>query len=97
MRRSVLNRDDQIKSEELPSSITLAVTRGTAPANRRIVEAAAASTTKLCGPDWYYHMDRNGDGDLSRNEFLGTADRFHRLDSNQDGFLELQESEALAP
>jgi hypothetical protein len=39
-------------------------------------------------------MDRNGDGDLSRGEFLGTPDEFAAIDTDGDGLISLAEAEA---
>ena len=36
-------------------------------------------------------MDYNGDGDISRREFLGTPRQFEELDTDQDGFLTAEE------
>jgi Ca2+-binding EF-hand superfamily protein len=32
-------------------------------------------------------MDKNGDGKISREEFLGRPVAFDRLDTNKDGFI----------
>ncbi|HWM91257.1 MAG TPA: hypothetical protein VN493_10860 [Thermoanaerobaculia bacterium] len=37
------------------------------------------------------NLDRNRDNRLGRREWTGTADRFHRLDRNQDGVLSPRE------
>jgi hypothetical protein len=37
-------------------------------------------------------MDRNGDGDLSRAEFLGPADVFAKLDADADGLVSAEEA-----
>jgi hypothetical protein len=37
-------------------------------------------------------MDRNGDGDVSQGEFLGSSQQFRRLDSDGDGLISLDEA-----
>jgi hypothetical protein len=44
------------------------------------------------GKDFVRHLDRNGDGKVSRQEFDGPPDQFDRLDKNRDGFLEENEA-----
>jgi hypothetical protein len=39
-------------------------------------------------------MDRNGDGDVSWKEFLGTREQFRRLDRDGDGLISAEEAEA---
>jgi hypothetical protein len=39
-------------------------------------------------------MDRNGDGDIGRGEFLGTPEQFERLDVNSDSFVDASEASA---
>ncbi len=38
-------------------------------------------------------MDRNRDGDLSRREFLGTDEKFRRIDADGDGLISIEEAE----
>jgi hypothetical protein len=38
-------------------------------------------------------MDRNGDGDVSRREFLGTDEEFKRIDTDGDGLISVEEAE----
>ncbi len=45
------------------------------------------------GPVWFRKMDRNGDGDVSLREFLGTPEQFKQLDRDGDGLLSLEEAE----
>ncbi|MBC7854708.1 MAG: EF-hand domain-containing protein, partial [Pirellulaceae bacterium] len=44
------------------------------------------------GPIWFQRMDRNNDGDLTWNEFLGPREVFHQLDADHDSLLDPQES-----
>jgi Ca2+-binding EF-hand superfamily protein len=46
------------------------------------------------GPLWFRKMDRNGDGDVSRGEFLGTRAEFDATDADRDGLISLSEAEA---
>jgi hypothetical protein len=39
-------------------------------------------------------MDRNGDGDLTPEEFLGTRAQFDKLDTNHDGLIDFSEAAA---
>ncbi len=45
------------------------------------------------GPLWFRKMDRNGDGDVSRREFLGTIEQFRRIDRDGDGLIDVREAE----
>ena len=46
------------------------------------------------GPEWFQKMDRNGDGDVSRKEFLGTDEQFREIDTDGDGLISVEEAEA---
>ena len=41
-------------------------------------------------------MDRNGDGYVSRREWLGPEELFHKLDADGDGLISPEEAECLA-
>jgi Ca2+-binding EF-hand superfamily protein len=45
------------------------------------------------GPAWFRKMDRNGDGDVSLREWLGTEEEFRRIDTDGDGLISVQEAE----
>jgi Ca2+-binding EF-hand superfamily protein len=55
--------------------------------NRRPAARPAAQA-----PLWFRKMDRNGDGDLSPQEFLGSAEEFARLDRDGDGLISAEEA-----
>jgi Ca2+-binding EF-hand superfamily protein len=44
------------------------------------------------GPVWFHKMDHNGDGFLSRREFLGSTELFRKIDTNGDGLISLEEA-----
>lgn len=46
------------------------------------------------GPIWLRKLDRNGDGDVSRTEFVGSKAAFDAIDANKDGLISLEEAEA---
>lgn len=47
------------------------------------------------GPEWFYRMDRNADGDISRREFLGPLEMFDRADADHNGLLDIGEATSL--
>jgi Ca2+-binding EF-hand superfamily protein len=53
---------------------------------------AAPSKPAAEGPLWFRKMDRNGDGDVSPREFLGTPEDFARFDLDKDGLLSADEA-----
>jgi hypothetical protein len=48
---------------------------------------------RLRAPLWFRKMDRNGDGDLSPSEFLGTTEQFRRMDTDGDGLIDVEEAQ----
>ncbi|MEX0585485.1 MAG: hypothetical protein WD176_02490 [Pirellulales bacterium] len=45
------------------------------------------------GPVWFQRMDRNGDGDLTWEEFLGPREAYYRLDADRDDLIDPQEAQ----
>ena len=46
------------------------------------------------GPEWFQAMDRNGDGFVSKREFIGSKALFERLDLDKDGLISPEEAAA---
>jgi hypothetical protein len=42
-------------------------------------------------------MDRNTDGDVSWNEFLGPRENFDELDADKDGLIDADEASRAGP
>jgi Ca2+-binding EF-hand superfamily protein len=89
------NQDGRLTADEMPVVVRAAFERG----DRNMMnQPAAVQTTsrpqQAVGPRWFTAMDRNSDGDLSVDEFLGTAEQFRGLDSDRDGFVDPDEAAA---
>jgi Ca2+-binding EF-hand superfamily protein len=86
------NGDRQLAGDEFPYSMVVAFLRGEA-ANERsfyVPPSAAVLATKsdkAPAASWFTHADLNGDGDVSRREFLGSGEQFDRIDANKDGYI----------
>jgi Ca2+-binding EF-hand superfamily protein len=84
----------------VPASYRLAVGRGPVagqfgpvPFGSAAKPKAAAVPTAARGPQWFRAMDRNGDGYVSRQEFVGPPELFARLDADGDGRISVEEAE----
>jgi hypothetical protein len=88
--------DGAIVGSELPNFMVVAYLRGETPSEQSFYTPAIAATRPPNGPapPWFARADFNGDGDVSRREFLGSAEQFSRLDSNQDDFVSATEAAA---
>jgi hypothetical protein len=83
---AVAGKADRITHEAIPSTIVLVVQRGP------FGESSEANVLENAGPPWFFRADRNQDGDLDREEFLGSPEDFDRLDVNGDGWIDLDEA-----
>jgi hypothetical protein len=91
------DRDEWLAADELPYVMVAAFLRSESPGEQSFYVPAAspAPASGATQPSWFRHADFNGDGDVSRREFLGSFEQFLRLDANRDGFIEV--AEAVAP
>lgn len=88
---SVLQRldrdgDGQLTPYELPLLVTLELTRAD-PRLANFQRSGEAAVQENAAVDWFSAMDSNGDGVLSRHEFLGSKSDFEHLDVDKDGFV----------
>jgi Ca2+-binding EF-hand superfamily protein len=62
------------------------------PSEELLAQTPAFQQRTPTGPIWFQRMDRNNDGDLTWNEFLGPREVFHKLDANGDDLIDPQEA-----
>ncbi len=94
------NGDGMLSLSEIPHDYQLKLSMGR-PGTAGVFAVAVTSgfqtgqTEKAqVGPDWFPRMDKNGDGDISRREFLGSEEDFERIDADGDGLIDSKEAEA---
>jgi len=92
------DKDGCVSRSEFPYQFQLTVNRS-AYGNvgvRTVVRGGMGNPARLPmrGPLWFRKMDRNGDGDVSRTEWLGTGKRFDEIDADKDGLISADEAEA---
>jgi Ca2+-binding EF-hand superfamily protein len=80
--------DGFLARTEVPRRFQLVVGAGAAAGPAR----PARPVPPTAGPVWFRKMDRNGDGDVSPREFLGTPEEFRRIDTDGDGLIDAQEA-----
>ncbi len=100
-----LDRDGKgyITRDDIPRTYRLEVRRGPVTSGqdpgRAIFDAYTSGTGQgparpfAKGPLWFRKMDRNGDGDVSRKEFLFSEELFREIDTDGDGLISIEEAE----
>lgn len=100
------NDDDEITPAELSIELKAMFKLGTprvngplrintvGPATQRVNVTGLTISERVKGqtPSWFLKMDRNLDGDLSPNEFLGRRVLFDKIDLNGDGLISQEEA-----
>jgi Ca2+-binding EF-hand superfamily protein len=85
------NGDGQLSGDEFPYSMIVAFLLGEQAGERSfyVPPSPSVTTTKSqkTVASWFASADLNGDGDVSRREFLGSSEQFNRLDVNKDGYI----------
>ncbi|MFN4260562.1 MAG: EF-hand domain-containing protein [Gemmataceae bacterium] len=100
----VMNLEDEvIDRAAIPRQLQLRVGRGVSgyyyrglqvPMVGRPGVGPTANPVPSRGPLWFRKMDRNGDGDISPREWLGSKEEFERIDADGDGLISRAEAEA---
>jgi Ca2+-binding EF-hand superfamily protein len=89
------NKDGSLAREEVPRHLRVALCAGT-PGRPGFLDdeepPRPRPAAKVAGPRWFRRMDVNGDGDVSRREWLGSEEDFRRIDSDGDGLISVEEA-----
>lgn len=91
---------DELTADEIPSMFLVQIVRGDPALRDRLFDIQ--SPENLTGldtltelPRWASRMDSNSDGEISRWEFLGSTEQFDKLDTTEDGFIDITEVQSL--
>jgi Ca2+-binding EF-hand superfamily protein len=95
-----LARVKPLDRASVPASYRLIVSRGPVadsfgpvPFGSAPKRKATPAPAAIRGPGWFRAMDRNGDGYVSRQEFIGPPELFTKLDTDGDGRISPEEAE----
>ena len=87
------SKDGSFERKDLPRRLELQASRGGPTPPKAKSGSPSAERIVSRGPAWFRRMDRNGDGYVSRREFLGSLDDFKKLDLDGDGLISPEEAE----
>ncbi|BBO33888.1 hypothetical protein [Lacipirellula parvula] len=92
------NGDGALAAGELPYAMIVAFVRGaTGGDDQFFLPPRVAAPQENKAPPWFRAADFNGDGDLSRREFLGSPEKFAELDGDRNGFIDEAEAKKATP
>jgi len=88
------NGDGEVTADELPELMVIGLARGSLENAEATFTPPPVISRGPAGdaPRWFAAMDANGDGAISRREFLGESEKFAQLDKDGNGLLELHEA-----
>ena len=90
------NGDGKINRDEVPEYYRIDVRLGRVAMNPFMFIAGSRSAPNQSSvekmPDWFVRLDRNRDGDVSKNEFIGPVRIFQSMDADQDGLIDSEEA-----
>jgi Ca2+-binding EF-hand superfamily protein len=91
------NSDGELSDNEVGAQMSVRLVRGNLPSGEAQYDLppASAPVSDIESPDWFTRGDFNGDHDISRREFLGTAEQFAEVDADGDGYLTATEAAAV--
>lgn len=86
--------DGRLSVDETPYQMIVAFLYGEAPGGPSYFAPPAPPRPADEAPPaaWFVAADLNGDGDVSRREFLGDAATFAKADANADGYIDGREA-----
>jgi len=91
------NSDGEVSVDEMPDAMALGVARGDPQQAETLF--AIPVTQIMATPDsprWFQRMDVNLDGVISQTEFPGEPQQFNDIDSDGDGYMEVEELKSVA-
>lgn len=89
------NGDGQLAGDEFPYSMIVAFLLGEQANEQSFYvppSPAISATSDKPLPPWFTHADLNGDGDVSRREFLGSNEQFSKFDADGDHYMSAAEA-----
>jgi Ca2+-binding EF-hand superfamily protein len=92
------DHDGFLAENEVPKQFQMTFEQGTLQYPFRFATAVQFARVRQNqqaprGPAWFRKMDRNGDGDISLKEWLGSEEEFRKIDADGDGLISVEEAE----
>ncbi|MEM8679158.1 MAG: hypothetical protein AAGF97_07395, partial [Planctomycetota bacterium] len=85
-------QDAELDPNALAASISIALSNGLTNPNPITLPDRGDDDGTPSAPTWFTEMDLDGNGLISRGEFVGTSAQFDALDKDQDGLITVEEA-----